>query len=341
VVYWEKSGVVEEKAMRADRLLSMLMLLQARGQMTAQELSAALEVSVRTIYRDLDALSAAGVPVYAVRGPGGGCALLDSYRTTLTGLTPDEVRALFMLSIPAPLAELGVDEELRAALVKLAASLPRSRQPDEARARQRIHLDSNSWFETREAVPHLRTLHEALWQGHRVRLAYQLPFDTTASWVVEPYGLVAKASTWYLVCARRGHIHAYRVSQVVAAEILEEQFDYPPEFDLVAFWRAWCAQVEENRPHYPVTLRVSPGLGPWLKHLLGEQIGRAVVPAGSPDDEGWIEISLVFESLEEARQRILGFGGAVEVLAPQPLRESVLDHARQILEVYRRRPSRF
>jgi predicted DNA-binding transcriptional regulator YafY len=320
--------------MRADRLLSMLMLLQTRGQMTAQELAAELEVSVRTIYRDLDALSAAGVPVYAERGPGGGCALLDSYRTTLTGLTPDEVRALFMLSIPAPLAELGVDDELRAALVKLAASLPRSRQPDEARARQRIHLDSNGWFETREAVPHLRTLHEALWQGHRVRLAYQLPFETTASWEVEPYGLVAKASTWYLVCARQGHIHAYRVSQVMAADILEEGFDYPAGFDLVAFWRAWCARVEENRPRYPVTLRVAPDLKPWLQHLFGEEIGRQAVTAGSTDDEGWIEISLVFESLEEARQRILGLGGAVKVLAPEPLRESVLDHAQQIVDIY-------
>jgi predicted DNA-binding transcriptional regulator YafY len=314
----------------------MLMLLQARGQMTAQELAAELEVSVRTIYRDLDALSAAGVPVYAERGPGGGCALLDSYRTSLTGLTPDEVRALFMLSIPAPLAELGVDEELRAALLKLAASLPRSRQPDEARARQRIHLDSNGWFETREAVPHLRTLHDALWQGRRVRLGYQLPFETTASWMVEPYGLVAKTSTWYLVCARRGHIHAYRVSQVVAAEILEEAFDYPAGFDLGAFWREWCAQVEGNRPRYPVTLRVSPELIPWLQHLFGEGIGREVVTAGSPDEEGWIEVSLVFESLEEARQRLLGFGGAVEVLGPQPLRESVLDHARQMVAVYQR-----
>ena len=325
--------------MRADRLLSLLMLLQARGQMTAQDLAAELEVSVRTIYRDLDALSAAGVPVYAERGPGGGCALLDSYRTTLTGLTPNEVRALFMLSIPAPLAELGVDDELRAAMVKLAASLPRSRQPDEARARQRIHLDSDGWFETREPLPHLRTLHQALWQERRVRLSYQLPFETLAYWVVEPYGLVAKASTWYLVCARRGHNHAYRVSQVVGAEILEEPFDYPAGFDLVAFWQAWCVQVEENRPRYPVTVRAAPDLIPWLRHLFGEEIGRQVVTAGSPDEAGWIKVSLVFESLEEARKRILGFGGAVEVLTPQPLRESVLDHAQQIVGVYQGEPA--
>ncbi|MGC9333896.1 MAG: helix-turn-helix transcriptional regulator [Anaerolineae bacterium] len=323
--------------MRADRLLSMLMLLQARGQMTARDLADELEVSVRTIYRDLDALSAAGVPVYAERGPGGGCALLDSYRTTLTGLTREEVRALFMLSIPAPLAELGVDDELRAALFKLAASLPTSRQPDEARARQRIHLDPDGWSETREPLLHLRTLHQALWQERRVLLGYQLPFETRATWVVEPYGLVAKASTWYLVCARRGHIHAYRVSQVTAAEILEEPFDYPAGFDLATFWRAWCAQMEQARPRYPVTVRVAPNLIPWLQHLLGEKVGRQAVIAGSPDEAGWIEISLVFESLEKARQRILGFGGAVEVLAPRPLRESVVDHAQQIVGVYQGR----
>ncbi|MCL7451946.1 MAG: YafY family transcriptional regulator [Anaerolineae bacterium] len=320
--------------MRADRLLSMLMLLQSRGQMTAHDLADELEVSVRTIYRDLDALSAAGVPVYAERGPGGGCALLDSYRTTLTGLTQDEVRALFMLSIPAPLAELGMDGELRAALFKLAASLPTSRRPDEARARQRIHLDSAGWFESREPVPLLQTLHRALWQERRVHMRYQLPFETQACWVVEPYGLVAKASTWYLVCARRGHIHAYRVSQVLAADILEEPFEYPAGFDLAAFWRTWCLEVEGDRPRYPVTLRVNPDLIPWLRHLFGEEITYQAAGTSQADGEGWMEISLVFESLEEARRRILGFGGAVEVLAPRPLRESVRDHAQQILGVY-------
>src|SRR5512136_703550 len=136
--------------MRADRLLSLLMLLQARGRMTAQELAAELEVSERTIYRDINALSASGVPVYAESGPGGGCALLDSYRTNLTGLDQDEVRALFMLSIPAPLDQLGVSQELRTALLKLSAALPDTRRGDEERTRQRIHLDSTWWFQPEE-----------------------------------------------------------------------------------------------------------------------------------------------------------------------------------------------
>jgi predicted DNA-binding transcriptional regulator YafY len=322
--------------MRADRLLSILMLLQTRGQMTAQQLSEEVEVSVRTIYRDLDALSAAGVPVYAERGPGGGCALLDSYRTTLTGLTQDEVHALFMLSIPAPLAELGVDQELRAALLKLAAALPDARRHDEVRARQRIHLDSEGWFETKEPVPHLQTIQQALWQDHRLHITYRLPREAQAGWLIEPYGLVAKGNTWHLVCVRDGHMRVYRVSRVLDATVRPETFERPASFNLVAFWRNWCAQVEENRPHYPVTVRVSPDLTPWLPYFFGAPIRDQIAEAGPPDAEGWIALTLSFETLEDARERILGFGRAMEVVSPQALRNSVLDYAAQIVSLYGR-----
>jgi predicted DNA-binding transcriptional regulator YafY len=323
-------------AMRADRLLSILMLLQARGRLPAQELADELEVSVRTIYRDMDALSTAGVPVYAERGPGGGCALLDSYRTTLTGLTRDEVRALFMLSIPAPLAELGVDQELKAALLKLSASLPASRRGDEERARQRIHLDSVGWFETGEPVPHLHTIHQALWQDRRLHLVCSLRFDVQAEWLVEPYGLVAKAGLWYLVCGREGLIRVHRVSRVLDARIADHPFERPTDFDLAAFWRGWCTSVEENRARYPVMVRVSPELVPWLPHFFGESIREAIAWADSLDDEGWIALTLPFETAEDARERILSFGGSVEILEPQALRNSVVDYAQQILARYAR-----
>jgi predicted DNA-binding transcriptional regulator YafY len=322
--------------MRADRLLSILMLLQARGQMTAQQLAEELEVSVRTIYRDLDALSAAGIPVYAERGPGGGCALLDSYRTTLTGLTQDEVHALFMLSIPAPLAELGVDQELRAALLKLAAALPDARRQDEARARQRIHLDSEGWFETREPVPHLQTIQQALWQDRKLRITYRLPREAQAEWLIEPYGLVAKGDTWHLVCVRDGHVRVYRVSRVLDAAVMPETFERPASFNLATFWRDWCAQVEENRPHYPVIVRVSPDLAPWLPYFFGDQIRDQIAGAGPPDAEGWITLTLSFETLEDARERILGLGRALEVLSPRALRNTVSDYATQIVSLYTR-----
>ena len=159
--------------MRADRLLSLLMLLQTRGQMTAQELAKELEVSERTIYRDMDALSVAGIPIYGEPGPEGGFALLNSYRTNLTGLTEGEVRALFMLSIPAPLADLGVSQELRSALLKLSAALPDSHRRDEAKVRQRFHLDSTWWHQGAEQLPHLSTVHDALWQDRQLHIVYR------------------------------------------------------------------------------------------------------------------------------------------------------------------------
>jgi predicted DNA-binding transcriptional regulator YafY len=319
---------------RADRLLSILMLLQTRGRVTAQLLAHELEVSERTIYRDLDALSAAGVPVYAERGPGGGCALVEGYRTTLTGLTRDEVRALFMLSIPAPLAELGVSGALRAALLKLAAALPAGRRSEEERVRQRIHLDPEGWPAHEEPVPHLRTIQEAVWQDRRLYLTYRLPLGAEVEWLLDPYGLVAKASAWYLMAAREGHLRVLRVSRVLAARLADETFGRPAGFDLVEDWRKWCAESEQNRPTFVVRARVAPEVVPYLARHLGEQAEEAIA-AGQPAGEGgWVEMVLSFESLEAAREQILGYGRAVEVLAPWILRESVLDFSRQIVALY-------
>jgi len=322
--------------MRADRLLSILLLLQARGRMTAQELAGEVEVSQRTIYRDVDALSAAGIPVYADRGPGGGFELLDRYHTTLTGLSQNEVRALFMLSIPKPLAQLGVDGELRAALLKLSAALPEARRPEETMVRQRFHLDSTWWFQGEEPVPHLPALQQAVWQDRRLHLTVRLQFDTLAEWLVDPYGLVAKAGVWYLVCARDGHLQVVRVSDMLAARLSDERFERPANFDLAAFWQGWCADYEGSRPSYPVLARVSPGLAPYLPLMFGDPIREAMAQAGPPDAEGWLTLSLPFETFEAARTRILGLGRAVEVLEPPALRKSVVDFAAQIVDAYSR-----
>ena len=157
--------------MRADRLLSLMMLLQTRGQMTAEELAAELEVSKRTIYRDIDALSIAGVPVYASGGPGGGYAVLDSYRTSLTGLNENEIRALFMLTIPGPISDLGVSQQLKAAILKMTSSFSDDHYEHADYLRQRLHLDAASWFQTDEPVPHLKTVQEAVWQDRQLLLA--------------------------------------------------------------------------------------------------------------------------------------------------------------------------
>jgi predicted DNA-binding transcriptional regulator YafY len=267
--------------MRADRLLSLLMLLQTRGQMSAQELAQELEVSERTIYRDIVALSAAGVPVYASRGPGGGVRLVEEYRTTLTGLTPDETRALFMMSIPAPLAQLGMDDPFRAALLKLSASLPDSRRADEARTRQRIHLDSSWWFQSAQETPCLQTIQQALWQDRRLRIQVRWEFfNTEFEQDAEPYGLVAKANVWFLVYGRSGALHVRRVSQIVKAEILSEAFTRPPAFDLEAFWDGWCREYE-SQPSFCAKVRVTPQALPMLAEYVGERARGQLVMAGS------------------------------------------------------------
>lgn len=326
--------------MRADRLLSLLIMLQTRGRMTAQALAAEFEVSVRTIYRDIEALSMAGVPVYAERGPGGGCALLDSYRTNLTGLTDDEVRALFMLSIPTQLADLGVSQEIKTALLKLTAALPAHLREDERSVRQRIHLDPTGWSKSDEPVPHLATIHQAVWQNRQLHLTYRRPFPMRdrVERVISPYGLVAKAGRWYLVAAYHGQAYPYRLSHVLGVRLMEESFTRPADFDLVDFWRAWCAAYEHNQPSYPVTVRIAPDLLPWLPLHFGDHIREQIAQADPPDADGWIVLTLPFERLETARERLLGFGSAAEVLEPFALRLSLVDFAEQTVAFYRARP---
>ena len=223
----------------------MMMLLQTRGQLTAQELATELEVSVRTVYRDLEALGTAGVPVYTEAGPGGGCGLVEAYRTNLTGLREEEVRALFMLSVPAALGDLGFGAELKAAMLKLNAALPASRQGDAAWVRQRVHLDWEPWDASSAPAPYLKAIQRAVWEDRRLTVTYWLEggvFRAPVERPVDPYGLVAKAGEWHLVCAAGGREHVFRVADLVAVQVEDETFVRPDGFDLAAFWRAWCVE---------------------------------------------------------------------------------------------------
>jgi len=278
----------------------------------------------------------AGVPVYGEPGPEGGYALVDRYRTNLTGLTEGEVRALFMLSIPAPLADLGVSQELRAALLKLAAALPATRRRDEERARQRFHLDSTWWRQGEEIAPHLHTVHQALWQDRKLHVTYRPPFAVEIEQLVAPYGLVAKAGVWYLVCARDERVRVHRVSGLLDARVSDEAFEHPAGFDLAAFWERWCAEHEAFLSDYTATVRVAPNFIPELPRYFGDPIRTRIAQAGPPDAQGWVRVELSFESFEAARERILGFGRGVEVLEPRALRRSVLDYAEQIVALYTR-----
>jgi predicted DNA-binding transcriptional regulator YafY len=322
--------------MRADRLLSLALLLQARGRMTAQELAQELEVSVRTIYRDVNALSSAGIPVYADLGPGGGYALLDGFRTELTGLTQAEVRALFMLSIPGALAELGLAQELQQALRKLSAALPADRQRDEAWVRQRIHLDWGPSPTAEAATPLLSALQKAVWEDRRLRITYNVspsPYPQLVERVVDPYGLVAQTGSWHLVCQADG-MRVYQVTRLLEARVTEETFTRPPGFDLAFFWSAWRAAQGELLPSYVVTLRCAPAVQAAPHLWLGTTVRLAETPRALVRDDAWATLSLAFPSLHDARARILALGGAVEVLKPEALRQSVLDYARQTMDAY-------
>jgi predicted DNA-binding transcriptional regulator YafY len=335
--------------MRADRLVAMLMLLQARGRMTARELAEELEVSERTVYRDVDALSIAGVPIYAERGPGGGCALLEGYRTNLTGLNEAEVRGLFLQSIPAPLNDLGLSKALEAAMLKLSAALPAAHRQDVELMRQRVHLDSAEWFRPEEPVPYLHTIQDAVWQERRVDILYRRVDGKQTRQCVEPYGLAAKSSIWYFVGAVAGQarvygvsriksarreIRTYRVSRLVSAELMDERFERPADFDLPAYWAEWSDAFQKSLPRYPVTLRVSPEFIPVLPRVFGEGMHSHIERAGPPAEDGSITLTLTFESLEAACGQVLALGTGVEILDPQELRDTLLDLAARVVALY-------
>lgn len=317
--------------MRADRLISLLMLLQTHGQMTAQDLATRLEVSTRTIYRDLDALSASGVPVYAERGPQGGCMLMESYRTNLTGLKENEVRALFMFSVPGLLADLGADGASESALLKLSASLPAPFRSDANRVRQRIYLDPSGWFHMDEPIPHLATIQQALWEERRLRMVYRSGRGGWGKQLVDPYGLVAKAGVWYMVAGVYGAPYTYRVSRVQGATPTDSHFDYPEDFDITSYWSAWTERFEDDQHSYAVTLRVAPNGAPALVRVLGEGVYHLLDSVAATHDDGSFLLPLRFTSAEDACGKIMCMGDAVTIVDPPELQRMVLESARRLL----------
>ena len=320
--------------MRADRLLSLLMLLETRGKLTALQLAEELEVSERTIYRDITALNSAGIPIYTESGPNGGVSLVESYHTDLTGLNIEEVQVLSMLGIPEPLVKLGFGQTLHAALLKLSAALPTGSRGTEARARQRIHLDSCWWFQSEQPAPFLQVIYQALWQDNKLRLVYRSHFDAEIEAIISPYGLVAKAGVWYLIADIEKRLRVLQVSEVIEASLLDETFNRPIDFDLSSYWRCWCDDYEKNRPIFPVIVRFAPELAVYLPRIFRERAEVSLVKIDTPDTNGWITATLHFENLWTARSRILSLGNAVEVLEPLALRLSVLDFASQIVKLY-------
>ena len=317
--------------MRADRLLSLLLTLQTEGKVKARELARRLEVSPRTIYRDLDALTAAGVPVYAEPGPTGGVALLNDYKTQLTGLSNAELQTLFFGKPPALLKDLGLSNVFDAAQLKLLASLPAPSQEGARDAQQYLYIDTTGWAKNRDAVPFLPLLYEAVWRNRRVNLHYARS-DKTVVRLVDPLGLVARGSTWYLIAGVDGELRTYRVSRIEGLELTETPCIRPADFDLAAYWEKSKETFRENLPRYPATVKAKADIVERMR--VSGRYARVVGEGQTADEEGWIRLELLFEVAWEACEYLLSFGPAVEVLAPAELRRKVCQQAQETVQLY-------
>jgi predicted DNA-binding transcriptional regulator YafY len=355
---------------RADRLVSIALLLQARGRMSAHELACELEVSVRTIYRDISALNAAGIPVVAEPGPGGGCRLIEGYRFPLRGLSADEAEALLLLGVTGVFAELGLADALAAAQRKVSTSAglarggriaggpgaggPSAGAPSadgpsaggrETRQASLVHLDMPRWFHGTEPVPHLRTLAEAVRRGRCLLLGYRRDDGgQEKTREVGPLGLVNKAGTWYLVAIRRGTREpgagktagpvVYRVGRVTSARLLTAEAGRPDGFDLAAFWDRWSAEFMTSRSRVEVRLRATATALGIFPYVFGDAGRRAAEAAGPVDADGLREVTLTFEEERVAAHRLAGFGGEIAVISPLTVRTELIATARELLARY-------
>jgi predicted DNA-binding transcriptional regulator YafY len=321
---------------RASRLLSVLLLLQSRGRLTAQQIADELEVSVRTVYRDIDALGAAGVPVYAELGHGGGYRLLDGYRTRLTGLTAQEAESIFFAGGPDAASELGLGAVLATAELKLRAALPPSLSGQVGRVRDRFHLDAAGWFRETETGPHLAALAGAVWDSKRVRLTYERHKQPKrVERVIDPLGIVLKAGVWYFVARVRDDLRTYRVAAILDLTVLDEEFTRPPDFDLAKTWTAWAERFERDLFRAEAVVRLSPAGVQRIPYLIGRAMARgAQNTIGPPGEDGWVRAVVPIESVRHAHGELLRLGADVEVLEPVELREMLRDTVAELARVY-------
>ncbi|PPK94576.1 putative DNA-binding transcriptional regulator YafY [Kineococcus xinjiangensis] len=326
--------------MSSSRLLSLLMLLQVHGRHTAAQLAAALEVSVRTVYRDVQALQQTGVPITAEPGPAGGFELVQGYRSGLTALTGPEAETLFLTGLHGPATDLGLGAQVRSARLKLEATLPAEFQQRAVRARRTFHLDPAGWYHQADDVPWLTAVAEAVRRGRRIRVGYR-------SWrhpegmvrLLDPYGLVLKAGTWYLVAASTSASAAastprtYRISEISEVTPLDVPADVPGGFDLQAHWEEHVAGF---------LARLHPDLAELRLTLAGVALLQRLSVAAAPllvdlvhDEDGWARTTVPVESGEAGVRLLLQLGPDAEVLAPVDLRSAIADRTRRMEALYR------
>ncbi|WEO97872.1 WYL domain-containing protein [Streptomyces sp. FXJ1.172] len=324
--------------MRAARLIKMVLLLQSRPAMTAAELARELEVSERTVTRDAQALSEAGVPVYANRGRAGGYRLVGGYRTRLTGLARSEAEALFLSGVPEALREMGLEDAADAARLKVSAALLPSLRDAPDSAAQRFHLDAPAWFREPETPALLPAVAEAVWDDRRIRAVYRRG-EGTVERELEPYGLVLKAGVWYL-CARvadGGAFRTYRIDRFDAVDPQAERFTRDADFDLPGHWAGQAERFARSILRAEAVVRLSPEGVRRLRYAVDPTAARAALgDAGEPDGEGWVTVTLPVESEEVAYAQLTALGAEAEVLAPQGLRERFAADAARLAARYGR-----
>jgi predicted DNA-binding transcriptional regulator YafY len=316
-------------------LVNVLLLLQTRSRMTAAELGEELEVSVRTIYRDVEALSEAGVPIYAERGPHGGVRLVDGYRTRLTGLTAEEAEAVFLSGLPGPAAELGLGTVVAAARLKVMAALPPELRARASRIAERFHLDAPGWFQMSEELPHLEMLASAVWQSNRVKILYRRgERGGVVEREVDPLGLVLKGGVWYLVARADVNIRTYRVSRILEVAVHAERFERPEGFDLADHWDRSTSAYEQGADHVELTVRMAAERMDTFAGLAGSRAMNAATRIPDPDFPGQVRLTVTFTWVDEAVGLALRLGSHVEVLEPEWLRRSIFESASAIVARY-------
>ncbi|MGV9939266.1 helix-turn-helix transcriptional regulator [Streptomyces sp. NPDC003401] len=323
--------------MRAARLIKMVLLLQGRSAMTAAELARELQVSERTVVRDAQALSEAGVPVYAERGRAGGYRLVDGYRTRLTGLARGEAEALFLSGVPGALREMGLEDAASAARLKVSAALMPSLRDAPRTAAQRFHLDAPAWFQEPRTPPLLPVVAEAVWDDRPLTARY-LRDGREAVRELEPYGLVLKAGVWYL-CARvtgAEVFRTYRVDRFTDARAGAERFGRDEDFDLPGFWARQAERFARSILRAEVVVRLTPAGLRRLPHAVDPVAARdALETAGEPDARGWVTVTLGVESEEVAHGQLTALGPEAEVVSPEPLRRRFAEDAARLAALYR------
>lgn len=318
--------------MRADRLLTLILLLQTRGKMTARELAEELGVSRRTILRDISALSTSGIPVYSEGGHGGGIALIEEYRTSLTGLNTFEVQSLFVANNSQALREVGLGDAAERLLLKLLAALPKTQHATVEHIRQRLMIDATWWWHDTTTPPFWDDLQRAVYEDRLIEANYENSAGRVTQRVLAPYSLICKSSLWYLLAEHAGELRTYRVARFHSLYLLDQSFSRRPDFDLPAYWQTQMQNFSSSVSGYRCTLRVHLERVAFVKWLMP---GRwEVIQEG--DDQEWTTLSLEMDSALLAKMLVFGLAGSVEVVEPPELREAVVMQAREAIDYFTR-----